>query len=146
MAAMATKVKRSFQRVSSATSLWMFWTVRKPISGSSRKKVMTAVRAASFAAAARSMRASPAAPCACMSDFLDVRPAEQALWQEDEGDGEHREGRDVLVVDREVGRPHGLDQADENPADHCARQRADAAEHRGGECFDTRHKIGRAHV
>src|SRR5690349_4596561 len=113
---MATKPSSSGQRVSSAISLCMFWIVLKPISGSSRKKQRRAVTPASFAAAARSMRAAPAAPFGCMSDFLDVRPAEQALRQEDERDGEHREGRDVLVVDREIGRPHGFDQPDQDPA------------------------------
>src|SRR5215813_13887608 len=98
---MATKVKSSGQRVSSATSLWMFWYVLKPISGKSRKKQRIAVTPASFTAAATSMRASPAGVCALMSDFLDVRPAAQALRQEDEGDGDHRERGDVLVVDRE---------------------------------------------
>src|SRR5262249_46582502 len=100
---MATKLNSSGQRASSAISLWMFWMVLKPISGSSRKKQRSAVTPASFAAAAKSMRASAAAP-ARMSDFLDVRPTEQAVRQEDERDGEHREGCDVLVVDREVGR------------------------------------------
>src|ERR1043165_4651542 len=130
---MATKVRSSGQRVCSATSLWMFWNVLKPISGSSRKKHRTAVMPASFAAATTSMRASEAPVCACMSDFLDVRATEQPLRQEDERDREHREGGDILVVDREISRPHGLDQPDQQPADHRAGQRADAAEHRGGE-------------
>src|ERR1700751_3040970 len=137
---MATNANSSGQRVSSATSLWMFWKVLKPISGSSRKKQRRAVTPASFAAAAMSMRVARASVSAPMSDFLDVRPAEQALRQEDQRDREHREGGDVLVVDREVGGPHGLDQPDQDPADHRPGQRADAAEHRGGERLHARHE------
>ncbi len=39
------------------------------------------------------------------SDLLDVRPAENAGGHEDEDNGEDRERGDVLVVDREIGRP-----------------------------------------
>src|SRR5712671_3121079 len=109
---MATKANSICQRVSRTISLRMFWTVRKPISGSSRKKASTAVSPASMIAARRAARAAGAA----MSDFLDIRPAEQALRQEDERDGEDREGGDVLVVDRKIGRPHGLDQPDQDAA------------------------------
>src|ERR1700704_2499387 len=122
---MATKPNSICHRVSSTISLRMFWTVRKPISGSSRKKASTAVSPASMIAARRAARAAGAA----MSDFLDIRPAEQALGQEDERDGEDRESRDVLVVGREIGRPQRLDQADQEPADHGARQRADGPHH-----------------
>jgi len=31
-----------------------------------------------------------------MSDFLDIRPAEQALRQENQGDRQHGKRRDVL--------------------------------------------------
>ena len=48
----------------------------------------------------------------------------------------HGEGCDVLVLDREIGRPHDLDQADDQAAEHGARQRADAAQHGGGEGLD----------
>src|SRR5690242_17960124 len=113
---MATKLKSICQRVSSAISLRMVWTVRKPISGSSRKKANTAVIPASLIAARRAARAAGAP----MSDFLDIRPAEQALRQENKRDGENREGRDVLVVGGEIGRPQRLDQADEEAADHRA--------------------------
>src|SRR5258705_13975021 len=122
---MATKANSICQRVSRTISLRMFWTVRNPISGSSRKKASTAVSPASMIAARRAARAAGAA----MSDFLDIRPAEQALGQEDERDGEDRKSRDVLVVGREIGRPQRLDQADQEPADHRPRQRADPAEH-----------------
>src|ERR1700730_4471107 len=144
---MTTKVNSSDQRVSSAISLWMFWTVLKPISGSSRKKASRAVTPASLIAARSCVRADAASKSAAvMSDFLDVGPAEQALRQEDERDREDREGGDILVVRREIGRPHGLDQADQQPADHCARQRADAAEHRGGERLHAGHEaVGEIH-
>src|SRR3977135_551793 len=104
---MATKPNSICHRVSRTISLRMFWTVRKPISGSSRKKASTAVSPASMIAARRAARAAGAA----MSDFLDIRPAEQALRQEDERDGEDREGRDVLVVGREIVRTKRLEQA-----------------------------------
>src|ERR1700720_3068221 len=98
---MATKANSICQRVSSTISLRMFWTVRKPISGSSRRNASTAVSPASLMAARRAARAAGAT----MSDFLDIRPAEQALRQENERDGEDREGRDILVVGGEIGRP-----------------------------------------
>src|ERR1700692_1747560 len=97
---MATRPKSICQRVSSTISLRLFWTGRKPISGSSRENARTAVSPAPLTAARRAARAAGAA----MSDFLDIRPAEQALRQEDERDGDDREGRCVLVVGRERGR------------------------------------------
>src|SRR5712671_1275814 len=139
---MATKANSICQRVSSTISLRMFWTVRKPISGSNRKKASTAVSPASMIAARRAARAAGAD----MSDLLDIRPSEQALRQEDERDGEDRESRDVLVVGREIGRPQRLDQADQQAADHRARQRTDAAEHGRRECLDARHEaVGEIH-
>src|SRR3979411_2679550 len=110
---MATKPNSICQRVSRTISLRMFWTVRKPISGSSRKKASTAVSPASMAGA---RKGAPAA-AAAMSDFLDIRSSEQALRQEDERDGEDGESRDVLVVGREIGRPQRLDQANQEAAD-----------------------------
>src|SRR6195256_7061026 len=98
---MATKPNSICQRVSRTISLRMFWTVRNPISGSSRKKVSTAVSPASMIAARKAARAAGAA----MSDFLDIRPSEQALRQEDEGEGKDRESRDVLGLCREICRP-----------------------------------------
>src|ERR1017187_6307958 len=106
-------------------SLRMFVTVWKPISGRNRAKASRAVKPASRSARAISTRwfGAPSA----ISHLLDIRPAEQALRQEDQCDGEHGKGGDVLVVDGKIGRPHGLYQANENAADHRARQRADAA-------------------
>ena len=51
-----------------------------------------------------------------------------------------RERGDVLVVDREIGRPHALDEADQQAAEHGARQRADAAEHGRREGLDAGHE------
>src|SRR5579883_2888620 len=108
--AIATNLNRSGQRAASVSSLWMSWNVLKPISGSSRKKARRAVSPASLRAPMKSMpfrtpKKSKRATAPGMSDFLDVGPAEQALGQEDQRYGDHREGGDVLVVDREVGRP-----------------------------------------
>src|SRR5674536_261436 len=64
-----------------------------------------------------------------ISHLLDIRPAEQALRQEDQCDGEHGKGGDVLVVDGKIGRPHGLYQANQDAADQRARQGADGAQH-----------------
>ncbi len=70
------------------------------------------------------------------SDFFDFGPAEQAGRKEDQHDDQDRERGDVLVFDREVGRPQRLDQSDGEAAEHCAGQRADAAEDCGGERLD----------
>src|SRR5215470_15618662 len=109
----------------------MFWTVLKPISGSSSPKAMSAVIAVWRSARARSTR--EAGDNASISHLLYVRSAEDPLRQEDHGDGENGEGSDILVVDREICRPHGFDQPDQEAADDGARQRADASQHRRGE-------------
>src|SRR3954454_8143021 len=100
----ATMASSSGMRVSSSSSLRMFWMVLKPISGSSSAKAISAVKTASLSARAVFERAavwgravSGAGPA--MSHLLPFRPPEQALWQEDQRDGKNREGRDVLVVD-----------------------------------------------
>src|ERR1019366_472162 len=132
---MATIENSSGQRVVRTSSLRMSCAVSKPISGRNSPKASKAVTPASRSARATSTRRSSAPSCAPpgISHLLDIRPAEQALRQEDQGDGEHGEGGDVLVVDGKIGRPHGLDQADQNAADYRARQRANAAQYRGGE-------------
>jgi hypothetical protein len=62
------------------------------------------------------------------------------------GNDSPRERRDVLVVDREVGRPESLDEPDQEAAEHRAGQRSDAPEHGGREGFDARHEaVGEAH-
>src|SRR5262249_43224721 len=127
------------QRVSSTSSLRMSCTVRNPISGRNRPNAISPATAASLSAWAMSGVAAAAGastPRALISHLLHVRAAEQALGQEDERDGEDREGCDVLVVDRKIRRPHGFDETDEKAADEGARQRADAAEHRRGEGLD----------
>ena len=58
--------------------------------------------------------------CHARSDLLDLGPAEQARRHEDQDDGEDREGGDVLVLDGEIGRPEGLDQPDDEPAENRA--------------------------
>src|ERR1700719_3415452 len=126
------------------TSWWLPSTpVKNPISGKSTPNAIKPVSPASRNAPVMSTRPLCAPACltaACISDLLDIRPAEQALRQEDQCNRQHREGGDVFVVDGEVGRPKGLDRADQEPADHGAWQGADAAEHGGGERFHARHK------
>src|SRR5580698_6576638 len=137
----ATTANNSGQRVVRTSWLLPSTPVKNPISGNSTPKAIRPVKPASRNAPSISTRPLCAPACltaACISDLLDVRPAEQALRQEDQGDRQHREGGDVFVVDGKVGRPEGLDQADQEAAHHGAGQRADAAEHSGGERFHTR--------
>src|SRR6185437_5716212 len=96
-----------------------------------RMKTMAASRAAVCCLEAGAATSGP-------SDFFDFGPAEQAGRHEDQHDNEDREGGDVLVLDRKIGRPEGLDQSDREAAEHGARQRADSAEHRRRECLDAR--------
>src|SRR3981081_314313 len=70
------------------------------------------------------------------SNFFDFRPAPHAGRTADQHDNQERECRDVLVLDREICRPQGLDQADQKAAEHRAGQRADAAEHRRCKSLD----------
>src|SRR5579871_2826882 len=76
-------------------------------------------------------------------DFFDFRSAEQAGRKEDENDDQDGERGNVLVLDREIGGPERLDQADRQSAEHGAGERADATEDRGGERLDARDE---AHV
>src|SRR5207302_3799375 len=104
-------------------------------------KAMTAVRNVSLRiVAAWFCRASGLAAVVCCQDtgldLLDLGFAEKALRQEDQHCGEHRKRGDVLIFNREVGRPEDLDEADHETTEHGARDRADAAEDGGGECFD----------
>src|ERR1700757_312513 len=69
-------------------------------------------------------------------DFFDFRPAEQAGRKEDEDDDKNGKRGDVLVFDREIGRPQRLDQADGKSPQHRAGQRAYAPEHCRGEGLD----------
>src|SRR5512141_51175 len=99
---MATMENNSGQRVVKINSLRILVMVWKPISGRNNPKASSAVIAASRKAPAVSIRtfSTPSA----MSDFLNIWPAEQALRQEDQRNGEHRERGDVLVVDRKISR------------------------------------------
>src|SRR5882757_9834886 len=112
-AMIATSAASSGQRVSRMSSLWMFWTVLKPISGRKRQKAIKPASAVSRSARTMSTREADADASTVISHLLHVRPAENALRQEDHGDGQDREGGDVLVVGREISRPHGLDEADQ---------------------------------
>src|SRR5262249_39734417 len=102
---MATSAASSGHRVSRTSSLWMFWTVLKPISGRNRPNAIRPVIALSRSARAKSMRAADGASGVAISDLLHIRAAEDALRQKDHGDGEDRERGHVLVVGREIRRP-----------------------------------------
>src|ERR1700754_4905592 len=88
-----------------------------------------------FAAASRGMERT-----AILSDLFDFWPAEDTGWQEDQHDRQDREGSHVLVIDREIGRPHALDEADQEAAKPRARDGADAAEHGRRERLHARHE------
>src|SRR5262249_8082561 len=139
-AMIATSAASNGQRVSRTSSLRMFWTVLKPISGSSRPNAMRPVIAAWRSARATATREADGGSSGAISHLVHVRSAEDALRQEDHGDGEDGEGGDILIVGGEIGRPHGLDQTDQQAAEHGARERANASQHRGGECLHPRHE------
>src|SRR5215217_8049699 len=108
-----------------------------PASLSAAAKSEPAVRAVADAAAGLIVRsASIAVPL----NLFDFGPAEDARRHEDQHDGENREGGHILVFNREVSGPQRLDQADDEPAEHGAGQRADAAEHGRREGLDARHE------
>src|SRR5262249_41519725 len=122
----------------------MFWTVLKPISGSSSPKAMSAVIAVWRSARARSTR--EAGDNASISHLLHVRSAEDALRQEDHGEGEKEKGSDILVADEKIRRPQGADQPNKEAADDGAGQGADASQHRRSEGLHARHEaVGEAH-
>src|ERR1700687_2155315 len=105
------------------------WSVRMPINSENSPNAVAAATTA-FLSAARRSRTGLTRMMWLPSHFLDFRAAENAGRQEDQHDHQDREGGDVLVFDREIGRPERLDEPDEQAADHRAGQRADAAEHR----------------
>src|SRR5580692_1640207 len=146
---MATTANNSGQRVVNTSWLLPSTPVKNPISGKSTPNATRPVKPASRNAPVISTRPLCAPACltaACISDLLDIRPAEQALRQEDQGDDQHGEGGDVLVVDGKVSRPEGLDQTNQEAADHGAGQRADAAEHGCGKRLNARHEtVGKGH-
>src|SRR5664279_1491876 len=98
---MATMANNSCQRVVRTKLLPKSVTVWKPISGRNSPKASKAVMPASRSARAISTRFC-GAPSA-ISNLLDIRPAEQALRQEDQCNGEHGKCGDVLVVDGKIG-------------------------------------------
>src|SRR5215813_11954044 len=106
-AMIATSANSRGQRVSSTSSLRMFWTVLKPISGRNRPNAMSAVMPASRSARATSEggAAADVGASSGISHLLDVGAAEQALRQEDHHDCQDREGGHVLVGERDVFAP-----------------------------------------
>src|SRR5271170_4149493 len=112
----ATKAKSSGQRVVSVSSLLPLTPVRNPINGSNRPNAIAPVKTASRSAPVTLTRSlwtrSFCAPAA-ISDLLDVRPAEQALRQENQRDHQDGKGGDIFVVDGKVCRPERLDQPDQ---------------------------------
>src|SRR4051812_34716814 len=121
----ATRAKSSGQRVSSTSSLRMFWTVLKPMSGNSSPKVRSAVTAVWRKAPAISVAAEGSSD---ISHLLDIGPAEDALRHENHHNGEDRERGHVLVVVGDKCRPQRFDETDQEPAQHCTRQGTNAAE------------------
>src|SRR4051812_33799237 len=115
-----------------------------------RPKVIAVQSAASFTARTRSAepravtagapRAAVWEALVAISDLLDLGTPQNAGRHEDEQDGEDRERRHVLVLDREIGRPEGLDKADDQAAEDGSGQRADAAEHGGRERLHARNE------
>src|SRR5580658_10923149 len=106
----ATMANNSGHRVVRTSWLLPSTPVKNPISGKSTPNAINPVKPASRNAPVISTRPLCAPACltaACISDLLDIRPAEQALRQEDQGNRQHREGGDVLVVDGKVGGPEG---------------------------------------
>src|SRR4030095_4129774 len=101
----------SGQRVTRIRSLRTSVTVSNPTSGRNRPKASNAVRPASRRAGAVSTRFA-GAPFV-ISDLLDIRPAEQSLRKEYQGDREDRKGGNVFIVDGDICRTHGLDKADQ---------------------------------
>src|SRR6267154_3769550 len=121
----ATRAKSSGQRVSSTSSLRMFWTVSKPTSGSRSPKVKSAVIAVWRKAPARPVAAEGSAD---ILHLLDIGPTEDALRHENHHNGEDRESGHVLVGAGHILRPQRLDEADQEPAQHGTRQGTNAAE------------------
>src|SRR5258708_31213086 len=100
------------------SSLRMFWTVLKPISGSNSPNAMRPVIAAWRSARTTSTREAGCVASCAISHLLHVRSAEDALRQEDHGDGGDGEGGDILVIGGEIRPPHGLAATDQQAAAH----------------------------
>src|SRR5216684_2851 len=101
-AMIAIRIASSGQRVSTMSSLWIFWTVLNPMSGSNRPQAIRAVTAASRHARIKSRRCDASG---AISHFLHVGSPQQTLRQEDHGNCENGEGGNIFIVGREVGGP-----------------------------------------
>src|SRR5579871_4516044 len=75
-----------------------------------------------------------------MSDPAERGAAEQAVRQEHEHDHDDDVGRDVLQAGADVAAAQGLDQPDQEAAQHRARDAREPAQHRRGERFDEQHE------
>src|SRR5688572_86959 len=84
---------------------------------------------ASTAATKAPIRASRRRSTMLISNLLHFRTAQQAGGAEDQHHDQDAENGDILVFDAEIRRPEGFDQADQQTAQHGARQTADAAQH-----------------
>src|SRR5260221_1157355 len=116
------------------TSLAMFCSVLRPISGKNRPAATSATTA--ICGSRLESERAPGGGWFAISDLLHFRPAQNALGQEDQGDRQDGEGGDILVGEREITREEGLDETDKEAAQHRTRQRSDAAEDGGGEGLD----------
>src|SRR5215470_12805059 len=84
-------------------------TVRTPSVRQNKKNAIQAEMMASLRAE-RSLVPHALAPTLNVLNLLNLGPAEQARREEDQHDGEHREGGHVLVLRavRRIGGPEGL--------------------------------------
>src|SRR3989442_15096710 len=116
----ATSAASNGQRVSRISSLWMFCTVLKPISGRNRPNARRPARAAARSARRISTREAIPDASSAISHLLHVGSPQNALRQKDHRDREDGEDGNVLVIDREVSRPQRLDETDEQATKHGA--------------------------
>src|SRR6516165_9575111 len=130
--AIATNTPTTPNRVVNTSAPVGPWSVLMPTMSANSPHATTAAMTASFSAAARAVCLKGSLSRRTRSPFLlhllDFRPAENPGRQEDEYDDEDGESRDVLVLDREIGRPHGFDQADADAAEHGGRKGFHAGE------------------
>src|SRR5690625_3113440 len=103
--------------------------VRMPATTASRSECRTSIcwPGARMASRARAV---------VMSHLFYGRPAQQAAGSEDQHQHQDAEGEDVFVVAADIARKQGFKNAEQQPAQHGSRQRADAAQHGGADGFD----------
>src|SRR6185437_15142012 len=110
-------------------------TVLKPTSGRASAAEIAPTRSASLSIAENDLSLA-----CCIggigSNLLDVRLSEQTRRPEDQYEHQDRESGDILVLRAEIGRVEDFDKADEQPAQHGAGQRSDAAQHGRRERLD----------